>query len=197
MVLKRFVLTVIFTVLLLPALASAGEHERDTWYIGFGLGSGDGSWTVNDTEVTFEDWLSGLDAGPKTALNFKVGKTLNEKNLLGFDITSLGQSGTGYGIDAHIQINNYFLMWTHFPQEEGPFFRLGGGPSAITADITTPFGDYSDSESGFGFLGGVGYAFWLRDRFNLTVNLDHSRQSYSGDVDNSQFTIVYLGFDWY
>ena len=194
MVLKRFMLTVIFSVLLLPALASAGEHQRDTWYIGFGLGTGDGSWTVNGDEVTFDDWMSGLDAGPKVALNFKVGKTLNSKNLLGFDITALGQSGTYYGIEeAHIQINNYFLMWTHFPQEEGLFFRLGGGPSIIVAEVN----NVSGSESGIGVLGGVGYAFWLGDAFNLTVNLDHSRQSYGEDVDSSQFTILYLGFDWY
>ncbi len=194
MVLKRFVITVVFAVLLLPALALAGEHERDTWYIGFGVGLGlDASYEYQGEEITFDDWLSGLDTGPKVAINFKVGKTLNSKNLLGFDITAAGQSGTGYGIDAHIQINNYFLMWTHFPQEEGLFFRLGGGPSIFVVEVD----NLSESESGFGVLGGVGYAFWLGEAFNLTVNLDHSRQSYSGDVDSSQFTILYLGFDWY
>ncbi len=57
----------------------------------------------------------------------------------------------------------------------------------------------SDSTGGFGILGGIGYAFWLGKSFNLTLNIDHSRQFYSGgsDPDNSQFTIFYLGFDWY
>ena len=196
MALKRFVLTVIFMVLLLPALASAGEHQRDTWYIGFGLGTGDGSYEYQGEEITFDDWLSGLDAGPKTAINFKVGKTLNSKNLLGFDITAVGQSGTGYdwagSYEAQIMIANYFLMWTHFPQEEGLFFRLGGGPSILALEVNS----YRESYSGYGLLAGVGYAFWMGEAFNLTVNLDHSRQSYS-KPDSSQFTILYLGFDWY
>ncbi len=201
MALKRFVLTVIFAVLLLPALASAGEHQRDSWYIGFGLGMGLGaSYEADGEEITFEDWLSPLDTGPEVAINFKVGKTLNENHLLGFDITAVGQSGTGYGIDAQIQITDYFIMWTYFPQEEGFFTRLGGGASVLSVEITSYSDSYSDSVNGYGLLGGVGYAFWLGEGFNLTVNLDHSRQFYSGsnnDPDGSQFTALYLGFDWY
>lgn len=58
----------------------------------------------------------------------------------------------------------------------------------------------SETVTGFGLLGGIGYVFWIGDSFNLTLNVYYSRQFYSGDAgdpDNSQFAIAYLGFDWY
>ncbi len=180
----------------------AETHQRDSWYIGFGLGGAfDASYEIDGQENTFDDWLEfwGFDKDPKISLNFKVGKTLSPKNLLGFDITAVSQTGSIPGGDGHIQISNFFLMFTHFPKEEGFFIRAGGGLSTLTAELDWGFGDVSDSASGFGLLGGIGYAFWLGKSFNLTLNIDHSRQFYSGgnDPDNSQFTIFYLGFDWY
>jgi len=194
-------LVVVCIISLLPGLAEAGAHQRNSWYIGFGLGTGfDEAWEAGGHEISFDDWLAGTDKGPKVALNFKVGGTLSPKTLLGFDITALGQSGSLGGVDGHVQINNYFLMLTHFPREEGFFIRAGGGPSVLVADIDGGYYSGTDTVSGFGLLGGIGYAFWLGERFNLTVNIDHSRQFYwggAGDPDRSRFTIVYLGFDWY
>ena len=175
----------------------AGTHQRDTWYIGFGLGGAfDASYEYAGEERTFDDWLEGLDTSPKVSFNFKVGKTFSPK--MGFDLTAAGQSGSLAGIDAHVQINNFFFMLTHFPQKEGFFFRVGGGLSNLTFDVDT-FITASETFTGFGLLGGIGYAFWLGKRFNLTINIDHSRQFYEGgnDPENSQFTIFYLGFDWY
>lgn len=190
-------LAVAFGIFPAKGMAETSEtHTRSNWYIGFGLGAGlDARYEINGEEITFDDWLEGLDKSPKTAINFKVGGTISPKTLLGFDGTAVRQEGT-VGVDAAIQINNYFLMLTHFPYEEGLFFRVGGGLSNIVAEVD---GD-RDVVSGYGILGGVGYAFWLGKSFNLTLNLDHSRQYYSGgsdDPDRSQFTIAYVGFDWY
>jgi hypothetical protein len=66
--------------------------------------------------------------------------------------------------------------------------------------VETPSGEVSDDANGFGVLGGFGYAFWLGKSFNLTLNLDQSFQWYSndpGEPDKSQFTALYVGFDWY
>lgn len=149
-------LTMVCFALPAPVLAQ-GKHQRSSWYIGFGLGGGiDARWNVEGETVTFDDWLEGLDKDPKISLNFKVGGTLNPKTLLGFDITAVSQTGSASGIDAHIQINNYFLMLTHFPREEGFFIRVGGGLSNIMAEV-----DNLSEVNGFGLLGGLGYAFWL------------------------------------
>ena len=88
-------------------------------------------------------------------------------------------------------------MLTHFPKEE-VFFIRGGGLSNIGYTIKGSGNDIKCTETGYGILGGVGYAFWIGKSFNLTLNLDYSRQFYSGDIaDSSNFTIAYLGFDWY
>lgn len=199
---RNLLLLITLFCLTLPATAQAQtRHQRGDWYIGFGLGGGlSADYKIDGDTVTFDDWLEGLDKDSKLSLNFKVGGTIDSKNLLGFDITAVNQTGTAIGVDALIQINNYFLMWTHFPREEGAFFRLGGGLSNIVAEVNSSFGDFSDRVNGEGLLLGVGYAFWLGQSFNLTLNLDHSRQWYSsgaGEPDSSQFTIFYIGFDWY
>jgi hypothetical protein len=187
---------------LLPAAASAqGGHQRDSWYIGFGLGGGlSAGWEVDGDTISFDEWLDGLEKDPKISLNFKVGGTLSQRTLLGFDVTAVSQTASAGGVDVHAQINNYFLMMTHFPHDEGFFIRLGGGFSNVVATINSPSGDFSSKVNGVGALGGIGYALWLGKSFNLTLNLDHSRQWYPsspGEPDRSQFTILYLGFDWY
>ena len=102
--------------------------------------------------------------------------------MIGFDLTAVSQTGSLGGIDGHIQINNYFFMFTHFPKEEGFFIRAGGGLSNLMFEIDGAF-SASDSTGGFGILGGIGYAFWLGKSFNLTLNIDHSRQFYEGGND--------------
>lgn len=198
----NLLLLVMIMGLALPATASAnGPHQRDSWYIGFGLGGGlSAQWEANRRTITFDDWLSGLEKDPKLSLNFKVGATLTPKTLLGFDVTAVAQSGYASGVDAHIQINNYFLVMTHFPYGEGLFVRLGGGISNLLVSANTPSGDFSSKVDGIGVLGGIGYAMWLGKSFNLTLNLDHSRQSYyssGGEPESSEFTILYVGFEWY
>lgn len=196
---KKILLFILTTIMFTyPVSALAETHQRSDWYIGFGLGGGlDARYTLNGNDITFDDWMKGAEEiNPKTALNFKVGATLGPKTLLGFDGTAVGQTGKFGGKDVQIQINNYFLMLTHFPMEEGFFIKAGGGFSNIMSK--TPIG--TDVVNGYGVLGGVGYAFWLGKSFNLTLNLEHSRQFYSAGSnkpDKSQFTIAYVGFDWY
>lgn len=203
MKIKTLLFLVMVIGLALPATTSAQtRHQRDNWYIGFGLGgSPSAQWKVNGQTVGFDDWLEGLDKDPRVSFNFEVGGTLSPETLLGFDLTAVAQGGATSGGEAHVQINNYFLMLTHFPYREGFFFRMGGGYSNLWLTIDTNFGDFDERLDGVGALAGLGYAFWLGKSFNLTLNLDYSQQWYSNDnpsePDTSQFTILYVGFDWY
>lgn len=189
------------TLMVVPSVGFAETHQRDTWYIGFGLGGGAGaSYKLNGKDITFDDWLRGLDKSPKVSFNFKVGATISPKTLLGFDATAISQEGTIGSTTSHIQINNYFLMLTHFPFDEGLFLRGGGGFSNILYDNKGGANNGSDVTKGYGVLGGIGYAFWLGKSFNFTLNADHSRQFYPTSTvrpESSQFTSIYLGFDWY
>ena len=173
--------------------ASADQSGRDSWYIGLGLGAGLVAEAKSDAygTVTFDDAYKGAkDVSPKIGVNFKIGKTLSPSMLLGLDVTAVVQTAK----DMQQQINNYFLMFTYFPAEEGLFIRLGGGLSSYASKT----GSNSFDVSGTGFLGGVGYAFGSGKGATLTMNVDYSMQSYgSKGMKSSDFVIAYLGVDWY
>jgi hypothetical protein len=47
---------------------------------------------------------------------------------------------------------------------------------------------------------GTGYAFWLGQSFNLTLNLDLSAQGYGGSGSGPKSSSMWqlgVGFDWY
>lgn len=195
-------LLIILVGVALPAAAFAdNQHQRGSWYIGFGLGGAlAAQWEEGGQTVSFGDWLDGYDKDPAVAGNFNVGLTLSPRTLLGVDIIGVSQTGSLNGLDATAEINSLLLVMTHFPISEGPFIRVGGGFSRIAHTVETSSGETTTATSGVGLLGGIGYAFWLGKSFNLTLNLDQAFQWYDDDPaepDRSQFTILYLGFEWY
>jgi hypothetical protein len=184
-------------------------RQRDTWYIGFGLGTGGGGYTQSDgTRVTFSD---AVGSDPVTvSLNFKVGATLTPNLLLGFDTTAVRTAGTfddafGNRVTTAIQVNNYDAMLTWFPVGSGFYLRGGAGLASIVADVSVNGGGLrgSATRNGVGIVAGAGYAFWLGRSFNLTLNLDLSGQSYgkkSSDPSaprSSSAANLFVGFDWY
>jgi hypothetical protein len=177
------------------------DRQRDSWYIGFGVGGGDARIKVPSGTHSLDEFF-GDDTTP-IALSFKVGATLTPKLLLGFDLTSISASAeyadpTFGDVDRSLSIVNLNAVATFFPMERGLFLRGGLGLAGISSRIDTSFGDVSDSYSGVNVLGGVGYALWLGQAFNLTVGLDYSAQSYGGDgPDSSSFWTLGVGCDWY
>jgi hypothetical protein len=201
---RRFWLVTIFAVLLTQVVGAEEDVRilsRKPWYIGFGVGSGVGAaWTIDGQEITFDEWFDGMETvSPKISINFKVGATVTPRLLLGLDLTGLAQMADDPIGTAMLQISNVYGMATYFPFKKGLFLRGGGGYSSFTADVVTPMGSGSSEADGYGFLGGIGYAFWLGKRFNLTLNADHARQYYSGanNPHESWYTSLYVGFDWY
>ncbi len=174
------------------------DHQRDSWYIGFGIGGGDG--TIKDSAGTssFNDFFG---KSPTTlAFNFKVGATLTPRLLLGLDFSGVSSTASDSGVTATLGIANYDGVVTFFPMERGLFLRGGVGLSRLTLDVT---GFGSSSFSGANVTGGAGYAWWLGRTFNLTVNLDYSAQFYGDNnggttgPQGSSFWALGLGFDWY
>lgn len=189
--------TLLFAALLVPTLTLAQEpHQRDPWYIGFGLGTGSGNVSGQGDTLSFKDMNAGRDP-TNVALNFKAGVTLTPKLLLGLDITAVRSAAAQDGIDTAIQITNYDAMVTWFPMETGLFVRGGAGLSAMVWELDT-LG--SSSIRGGNVLVGAGYAFWLGQKFNLTANLDYSVQAYGSSNDKperSSMWALWVGFDWY
>ncbi|MDH5720733.1 MAG: autotransporter outer membrane beta-barrel domain-containing protein [Spirochaetia bacterium] len=188
--------------------SSNTKEQKSSWYLGFGLGSGDGAYSLaSGNEVTFDDWFEGLDTGPKIAIQLGVGAIILNDFHLGFDMSALSQNGTYkdyFGnIDAQLQINNYLLSLSYFPYTTGLFIKAGLGASVISSNIKIEaFGmneTYNDSFGGFSGLIGAGYYIWLGDTFNLGINLEYSHQEYeeSSIPRKSNFWSVYTSFYWF
>lgn len=173
--------------------------QRDSWYIGFGFGGGDGSVSGQGSSLSFKEM--NLDRSPTTLFyNFKVGATLSPRLLMGFDLSGVSSTAEGSGVTTSVGISNVDAMITFFPMERGFFLRGGLGLSALVYTIEDATGKDEWSPSGFNVAGGLGYAFWLGQSFNLTLNLDASRQWYGSsslDPEDSTFWSAWVGFDWY
>jgi hypothetical protein len=180
--------------------------RRSPWYIGFGFGGGSGNLRWGGVSGTLDEWNESrwpyaIDSSTFSA-NFKVGATLSDRLLVGFDITGVMAYASDSQATTSVGLFNYDAVATFFPMGEGLFVRGGVGLSRLSDSWDTPVGSGSDSWSGFNFLGGVGYALWLGQAFNLTLNLDYSYQNWGGsstsaDPENSNFVAFWVGFDWY
>ncbi len=177
-------------------------HQRDSWYIGFGIGGGDGAIKDAAGTSSFKEFFG---KSPTTlALNFKVGATLTPRLLLGLDMSGVSSSASDSGVTATLTIVNYDGVATFFPMEHGFFLRGGVGLSRMAIEVTgSSFANGSIDYTGTNVMGGIGYAWWLGRTFNLTANLDYSAQFW-GDNDggttgpqSSSFWALGLGFDWY
>ena len=182
------------------------QHLRDNWYIGFGVGSGGGNVTVDGQNLSFQDVLrgNGVDSSFTGALQFEVGATVRPDLLVGFDVRLIRSQGStslfGPSTDLGVQATDYLAVLTWFPAERGFFLRGGAGVATMTLDANSRGARSSDTHAGVGALAGLGYAFWLGQHFNLTLNLDASAQKYGGGVglpESSRFVDAYLGFTWY
>jgi hypothetical protein len=168
-------------------------HSRDGWFIGFGVGTGDGTVYEGRSFAPFRD-LTGPDP-IVAALRFEVGLTLTDRLLLGVELFSVGTQQKVSGELARAAIVNADAVLTFFPDGDGLFLRLGGGVSLLNHSRAGT-AEYS---RGLNALVGIGYAFWVGERFNLSIRLDHSRQrSLKGNgPGGSEFWAGTIGFDWY
>jgi len=180
-----------------PPPPSAPEpFRRGAWYVGFGLGWGDGSVTGASGTSTFGEVLRG-HRPVNLSLAFRVGVTLGATLLLGVDVRAVRAAGSAGGSGSAIQVNGYDAMLTFFPWERGLFVRAGMGFADLVADAAAG----STHHGGLDLAAGAGYAFWLGQSFNLSLNLGVSGQWYGGDgvssPRQSRVVDVSLGFDWY
>jgi hypothetical protein len=136
-----------------------------------------------------------------TFFNLKIGGTVSPTLLLGADLSGTLSSANAGGVETELGISNLDAVVTWFPYEKGFFVRGGAGISSISYRHKDASGKQEGSRDGANVLGGVGYAFWLGSQFNLTLNLDLSRQWYGGSSDLSitgaSYWALWVGFDWY
>jgi hypothetical protein len=201
-VMKRTVaisLMFLMVMMVVSGETHAAEKRKSSWYIGFGIGTGELKVEGETIDDTFSDYPS-IDVGQELTLNFGVGKIINPKLHLGFDLSAIRQSAEDdFDSTFDLQVNNYFAAISYFPFEKGLSLKAGAGISAFVYDLDTAFYDKSETFMGTGYLLGVGYDFWLGKSFNLGIHAAYSRQNYndSDAPDDTEFTNVYLSFYWF
>lgn len=204
--LKTTAVLFFMSIMLTPSFGKVIVEEtqkENNLYYGFGVGLGSAGITVKGANLTFNEELTNMGATSVDALislNFKIGGKLSRKLWIGFDGTIATQNGPVGFIKVNTQVINMLALLTYYPYEKGFFMRGGAGWANYSESAS--FGTISAvaQKSGLGILAGLGYAFQVQDNFNITANVDYTRQSYSAGSDGltaSQATLFYAGFDWY
>lgn len=174
--LKLFRLSAL-TALALGATALTAHAQnpqtRDGFW--FNLGLGYGSATCSDA-CSSEGGFSG---------NLALGGTLNQKVLLGGGTTGWTKSEDG----ATLTLGTVLALIRFYPSATGGFFLNGGlGYGSTRAS----YSGFSDSESGFAMLLGLGYDFRVGKNFSLTPFLNGF--GYSTESTNWSVGQIGLGF---
>ena len=163
----------------MPSVSSAQGHPqtREGFFISFGFGPG--SIGCDACGGDRESGLSGY---------LKLGGTLNEQLLLGFESNAWVKEESGVTLTSAIAA----AVVQYYPNVETGLF-IKGGPGLARLELETSFG--SASESGFGLIVGGGYDIRLGVNFSLSP---YANFIYA-NIDNEGLDLweIGLGFMWH
>lgn len=179
------------------------SHVKNSWFIGFGFGVGNGSVIEKDeVESTYTYIDKNNDRIPFSGF-FRIGAILNPKFHLGSEIALLTQQTNQYENVMTLSQGSIMLSAYYFPINEGPFAKCGAGFSFIGTEIKREDTEKILSENndvGLAANIGLGYAFWLGESFNLTINGDLFYHYYAKDTESplrSLFYTISVGCEWF
>ena len=193
-----------------PVEEIAKPNDRGSWYIGFGIGSGIGKFTEGKQTYTYAEYMEARRPSPDgsalISIDFQVGGTVTPQLLVGGEIAGMSRQADEGGTQASLRHTQILATATYFPLPDGKGLMVKGGLGL--ASMSYQDDEHGDLErvesemSGYGAVAGIGYAFWLGDSFNLTLNNDFHYAMFLGDEDKNEpvsgwFDSIYLGFMWY
>jgi hypothetical protein len=199
----------------LPTEPSSGVHQRSDSYFGFALGYGRGGVRAGSDSASFGDLLDGFHPWP-FAVTLRGGSTLSDQWLFGADLSVVRVQGSRTvddflldgvtypgrsDLSAFVQTTALSFVGTYFPWREGIFVRAGAGLASFQQELRTPGGPLRQSHLGLNGTAGLGWAFWVRTRLNVTLNLDASTQVFAwsdaGEPDRAHAFVGAVGLDWF
>ncbi len=161
------ILTALCLAFVQPLQAQARPQTREGFFIGFGLGWG--SLGCSECDGEREAGLSGY---------FKLGGAVNEQLLLGFETNGWTKEEDGVTLSQ----GNGSAVAYFYPQPNSGFFIKGGlGLSTLDLEVS---GWGSDSETGLGLVGGVGYDARVGRNFSLSPYANVLHGSFDGGSTN-------------
>jgi hypothetical protein len=180
-----------------PSTPARRARERDSWYIGLGLGTGAGRLRIGNASYALDDLIG--RSGTSTSINFRVGATVTPRLLVGLDAGALAARASNP--TEAFQLDYYDAGAMFFPFQRGLFVRAAVGRSALSVESDGPVVAGKATYAGWNALAGAGYAFWLGKAFNLTLNLDYQVHTFNGsgivEVKRGEGWSAWVGFDWY
>ncbi len=183
------------------SFAFEDDPEKRDWYIGFGIGTGDGFFE-NGSKTKFSDYFENAESvSPKISLSFGIGAVINPNFHIGGEVEAIMQSGrielSGEKNDIELSSSNFLAVFYLFPMEEGFYIKGGAGFGTINYN-TFESGDKEEiKEQGYAFKAGVGYFFRLGSLFHLGLSFDYTYHKYEGSLTQSQFWTGQLSFYWF
>ena len=198
------------------------SRTRNKTYIGFGIGGGPAQIRMGQEWGALSTFMCehaqtryGRSCDPDSAITlasyFEFGKTISPTTLLGLHLSSVTafidlDRIDGWTHEHTLATTQALALLTWFPSGDGFLIRGGMGP-AFANEIVTQNNDGQTQETrdgtfGFGAMAGLGYAFWLGQRFNLLLTNDFHIDKYLGDESNCEpafgwSNTTQLGFMWY
>jgi len=182
--------------------ASALEpHERNGFFIGFGLGAGNASW----------DWSFQSSDSPSEGsgtIDFRIGGAIRSDLVLGFESSSwvkdydLGAGGTKVG-DAKVTFSTALFAATWFPGNQGFYMRGGVGVGTARGEVNVDvpgfeFLSLESDDSGVAVLAALGYEWRLSRKFAIGPQVESFFLGIDGDiVDNVAVVDGSVQFNWY
>jgi len=170
------------SVLALMVLFSSAKGElKPTTHKGFFLNFGFGGGTA---DFNVEGFQTDREGG--VTFNVRLGGALQQNLLLGFEGDAWRKDESG----GFVQFNNYAASLTYYPSN---VFFLKTGPSLA---VTTVGNGGTDSESGIGFMGGLGTELRLTPKFALIPMAQFIVQDYDGFSTNYLSITLDVGWFW-
>jgi hypothetical protein len=175
-----------------PAVAGKYAHSRDGFFIGFGLGLGNAGANLNGLDPDRENSGTG---------NFRLGWAIANNTTLGLESSSWMKTYgniDGAGTDLKLTGTVTTFALTYFPQNIGFYLRGGLGVATGTAKLENGVLSISDTETGLGLLGALGYEWRLTQKFALGPQFQYAYLNIGGDgTESVDFVSATLQMTWY
>jgi hypothetical protein len=162
----------LLAVMLLAPPASAWDHERNGFFLGFGLGAG-GSREEYSLDTVSEGGLSG---------NFRIGGALNRSVALGLETSGFTRrEDVPAGDDLTVSASVATFAATWFPTQDGLYLRGGVGFAVASVEFRSGSLRLKAEEGGLGVLGAVGHEFRLTRKFSLAPQFQYAYAGLDSD----------------
>ena len=175
-----------------PAMAGNHEHSRSGFYLGLGLGWGNAGAEINGTEDP--------DRANSGSGNFRFGWSVADNLTLGLESTSWFKNYDIEGINADLSLTGTVtaLALTYFPGNMGLYMRGGMGIATGTVEVTQGTASVSETETGLGWLGALGYEWRFTEKFALGPQFQYAYLNIEGDgTEKVDFVSLTAQATWY